>query len=142
MLTFNPDPARTTTQTQVAVAQTTAQAPFPRLYRAHIGADQYGTERTAFVEALSHHGAIRKIANAVAALEQRLPESVESRIYNCWSAAELIEDGTSEDPTLRLFETGWCGKEASYVDEPLFLVASPALIRKWATIAGGSHGQV
>jgi hypothetical protein len=120
-----------------------APLPFPRLYRAHIAADSYGTERTAFVEALSHHGAIRKIANAVAALEQRLPQTVQDRIYNCWSAAELIEDGMSEDVELRLFETGWSGDRAvSFVEEPLFLVASPALIRKWATIAGGIHGQV
>jgi hypothetical protein len=57
--------------------------PFPRLYRAHVtAADTYGVERTAFVEAASHRAAARKIANVVAAMENRLPEHVEERIYN------------------------------------------------------------
>jgi hypothetical protein len=115
--------------------------PYLRLYRAFIGADSYGTERTAFVEAASHHDAVRKIANAVAALDTRLPDAIEERIYNCYSARELIDEGLSEDIGLRLFETGWGGGRAvSFVDEPLFLVTAPALIRKWAQIAEVSNG--
>jgi hypothetical protein len=108
-----------------------------RLYRAHIcSAYGYGTERTAYVEAASHRDATRKIANAVAALECRLPDAVEERIYNCTSARELIEEGLSEDIELRLFDTGWCGGEAiSFVQEPLFLAGAPDLIRKWAQIS-------
>jgi hypothetical protein len=116
--------------------------PFPRIYRAHISAPSvYGAERTAFVEAAGHRDAVRKIAAAVAALETRLPETVEERIYNCASARELIEDGSSEDIELRLFETGWCGNDAvSFVTEPLFLLAAPAsLIRKWAQISEVRH---
>ncbi len=66
--------------------------PFPRLYRAHVQpADYRGTERTAFVEAASHRDATRRIANAVAALEGCLPDTVlENRLYNCYSARELI----------------------------------------------------
>lgn len=124
-------------------AATHAHVPpsFRRLYRAHIGADPYGSERTAFVEAASHRAAIRKIANAVAALEMRLPETVEERIYNCSSAQELVDGGVSEDLELRLLETGCSGSEAiSFVQEPLFLTTAPSLIRKWAQVAEVSHG--
>jgi len=69
----------------------------------------------------------------------RLPETVEERIYNCSSAQELVDDGISEDLELRLFEVGWSGTSAYFVEEPLFLVTSPALIRKWAQIPGVSH---
>ena len=109
-----------------------------RLYRAHISsAFGYGDECTAFVEAGSHQAAIRKIANAVAALEMRLPDQVEDRIYNCHSARELIAEGLSDDIGLRVFETGWGGGRAvSFVEQPLFLVAAPAaLIRQWAQIS-------
>ena len=111
---------------------------YPRLYRAHIGAESYGTERTAFVEAVSHQAAARKIANAVAALELRLPETIEERIYNVTSAQEeLIDEGLSEDLEMRLFEIGWCGNmPTAFVEDPLFLVTAPALIRKWAQISG------
>ena len=43
-----------------------------RLYRAHVQpSDWRGAERTAFVEASSHHAAIKKIAATVGALEHR-----------------------------------------------------------------------
>jgi hypothetical protein len=116
-----------------------------RIYRAHIGsAYGYGKERTAYVEAASHRDATRKIVNAVAALECRLPDAVEERIYNVASARELIEEGLSKDIELRLFETGWCGDEAvSFVEEPLFLLAAPAaLIRKWTQISGAEVSHV
>ena len=77
--------------------------------------------------------------SARSALEMRLPETVEERIYNCSSAQELVDDGISEDLELRLFEVGWSGTSAYFVEEPLFLVTSPALIRKWAQIPGVSH---
>jgi hypothetical protein len=70
--------------------------PFPRLYRAHVtAADISGVERTAFVEAASHRAAARKIANVVAAIENRLPDQVEERIYNVYSSSEFIEEGLS-----------------------------------------------
>ena len=120
-----------------AAAATVASAfPFPRLYRAHIGAAASSDpERTAFVEAASHGAAIRKIANAVAALELRLPESVQERIYNVLSATELIEEGGSADIEARLFEAGWSGTAPYFVDEPLFLGTPPGLIRKWASLS-------
>ncbi len=111
--------------------------PFPRLYRAHIGAAGPEPERTAFVEAASPRDAVRKIANAVAAFENRLPDTVEERLYNVSSAQELTDEGLSEDIEARLFETGWCGNRAvCFVQEPLFLLAAPAaLIRKWAQVS-------
>ena len=116
--------------------------PLRRLYRAFVGAESYSAERTAFIEAASHRDAVRKIANVVAALETRLPDQVEERIYNCYSAYELIDEGVSEDIDLRLFETGWSGNRAiCFVEEPLFLLAAPAaLIRKWARVPEVPHG--
>jgi hypothetical protein len=109
--------------------------PYFRLYRAHIGAGARDAERTAFVEAASHQDAARKIANAVAAFEGRLPDAVAERIYNVSSARELVAEGLSGDIELRLFETGWSREAISFVQEPLFLLAAPAgLIRKWAQI--------
>jgi hypothetical protein len=135
------EPVMTTSQiasnTRPQAASKPQSTPFPRLYRAFIGAPSYGIERTAFVEAASHRDAIRRIANAVAALETKLPEVIEERLYNVASAQELMDEGMSPDLELRLFETGWSdGKAICFVEEPLFLVASPAaLIRKWATLS-------
>jgi hypothetical protein len=105
-----------------------------RFYRAHVqGAYYRSPERTAFVEAFSHQCACKKIAATVAVLENRTPAEV---AYNCFSAQELVDQGLSEDPALRLFETGWSGGRPTYfVREPLFLLAAPAaMIRKWAAI--------
>jgi len=117
------------------MSTTEARVNFSRLYRAHVSPrDWRGTERTAFVEAFSHDGAIKKIAAAVAALELgSMPELVEDRVYNCSSAKELIGEGLSEDVELRFFETGWTGGKAThFVEEPLFLLNTPAaLIRVW-----------
>jgi hypothetical protein len=98
--------------------------------------DWRGAERTAFVEASSYHAAVKKIAAAVGALEHRSPVAVEERVYNCFSAKELIDEGLSESPELRLFETGWSGGKAThFVSEPLFLLDRPAeLCRLWASI--------
>jgi hypothetical protein len=111
---------------------------FSRLYRAHIGsADWRRPERTAFVEAFSHNCACKKIVAAVAALEHRQPAEVADRIYNCYSAKELVDEGLSEEIELRLFETGWSGGKAThFVSEPLFLLERPrALIAVWTEIA-------
>jgi hypothetical protein len=108
-----------------------------RFYRAHVQGTNYRSpECTAFVEAFSHQCACKKIAAAVAVLENRTPDEVADRIYNCFSAQELVDQGLSEDPALRLFETGWSGGRPTYfVREPLFLLAAPAaIIRKWAAI--------
>jgi hypothetical protein len=112
---------------------------FRRLYRAHItprAHDYRGPELTAFVEASSREGAVRKIAAAIVAAMEfgSTAESVAERIYNCNSAQECIDDGLSEDVELRLFETGWSGNKAiCFVEHPLFLLANPApLCRKWA----------
>ncbi len=61
--------------------------------------DSRNPERTAFVEAAGPRDAVRKIANAVAALEGCSP------------------DGVREDVTLRLFETGWSHGESIPIDE-------------------------
>jgi len=108
-----------------------------RLYRAHVSAaDWRGTEVTAFVEAGTHKGAIRKIAGAIAALEYRKPEEITDRIYNCSTAEELIAEGLSESHTVRLFETGWGGGCVThFVESPLVLTANPGpLLRVWAQL--------
>ena len=82
-----------------------------RVYRAHIGpATFYGLDRTAFVEAACHRDAIRKIANAVGALEARLPETVEDRIYNVFSARELLDEG--------LMSSSVCSRRAGAAARP------------------------
>jgi hypothetical protein len=117
---------------------------FLRLYRAFVqpAADSRGPELAVFVEAAGHQSAIRKIANAIAAVEGCLPDTVAERTYNVYSARELIEDGLGDDIEGRVFECGWSGgKPTCFVDEPLFLMAAPAaLIRKWAQIAEVAHG--
>jgi hypothetical protein len=125
-----------------------APKPFPfslstidlrRLYRAHVEPQHSrGVEVTAFVEAASREAAVRKISHAITALEfGSTPESVAERIYNCNSAAELIDDGLGEDIEARLFETGWGGgKPICFVEHPLFLIEdAAALIRAWAQIS-------
>lgn len=108
---------------------------FSRLFRAHVHAPHFGgVERTAFIEAAGHNDALAKIAAAIAAIEHRQPAEVVDRVYNAYSAAELIDSGVSEDLELRLMETGWSGNRAThFVEQPLFLVAEPAqLARIWA----------
>lgn len=69
-------------------------------------------------------------------MEHPSPDAVQDRIYNCTSAKELIADGTSDRPELRIFETGWTGGNAThFVTEPLFLLDHPGeLTRFWASI--------
>jgi hypothetical protein len=89
-----------------------------------------------FIEASSVRDAVRRIAVTVGALEYRSTEEVVERVYNTARAAELIDEGLSEDHTLRLFETGWgSNKVIAWVEQPLFLMAAPAaLMRVWAQI--------
>jgi hypothetical protein len=121
-------------------AQPAAQpvpAAFRRLYRAHIqpAHDWRQPELTAFLEAGSRETAVRKIAQAIAAIEfGSTPASVQERIYNCSGAAELIDEGLSENLEERLMETGWSGGKAThFVEHPLVLLSDPApLLFVWA----------
>jgi len=121
-------------------AATRAHIPlnFLRIYRAFVqpAEGSRNSEVTAFVEAAGHQSAVRKISNAIAALEGCLPEAVAERIYNVYSARELVEGGLGEDIEARLFECGWSdGKPTCFVEEPMFLLTAPAsLIRKWSQI--------
>jgi hypothetical protein len=92
-----------------SVSDTAHDPAIARLYRAHVQPqDRRGIERTAFVEASNHNAAVRKIAAAIAALEYcSTTESVCERVYNVASGIELVAEGLSTDPELRLFETGW-----------------------------------
>jgi hypothetical protein len=127
-------------------------APFPfsapppdlhRIFRAHATPlDWRRPERTVYIEAWCAHGAKERMAQAIAALDWCTREDAAERLYNIYSARELLENGVSADPLTRLFETGWCGGRAvSFVTHPLILVedAGP-LLRAWAAIdqAGGS----
>lgn len=114
---------------------------FTKVYRAFVSGQSWRDgERTVYVEALSRETAIRKITAVVCALEfGSEPEAVRERVYNCASAVDLIDEGTSEDHALRLYEVGWCGSEViAWVRQPLFLVREPAaLICAWARISTG-----
>jgi hypothetical protein len=111
---------------------------FRNLHRAFVAPRRSpGIELTVFVQAATRKWAIHRIAIVVAALEDGgTAESVSERIYNCASAVECIEEGMSDDPEMRIFETGWSGgKPICFVEHPLFLVRDPAaLCRKWAQI--------
>lgn len=110
-----------------------------RLFRAFVEPrGRSDLERTVFVEASHRHEASEKIARAIYAIEYRndLDQTLRDRIYNLASAAEIIDEtpGQIADLELCIFETGWCGTETYYARDPLFLVDSPAMIRKWAQI--------
>ncbi len=111
---------------------------FRNLHRAFVAPRRSpGIELTAFVRAPTSKLAIHRIATVIVSLEDGgTAESVSERIYNCVSAVECIQEGLSEDPELRIFETGWSGgKPICFVEHPLFLVRDPAaLCPKWAQI--------
>lgn len=113
-------------------------SPFRQIFRAHVEPkDWRRPELTAFVEAGSRETAVRKIAQAIAAIEfGSTEESVRSRIYNATSAAELIEEGLGYDIEGRLMQTGWGGgKPICFVEHPLVLLADPApLLKIWARV--------
>jgi hypothetical protein len=112
---------------------------FRRLYRAHVQPQDWrGVEVTAFVEAGSREAAVRKMSQAIAAIEfGSTPESVAERIYNCTPASELIDEGLSEDLEARLLETDWWGgKPICFVEHPLVLLSDPVpLLEVWARVA-------
>jgi hypothetical protein len=115
-----------------------------RLFRAFVTAADYSQPKiTAFIEAATREAAVRKLTAHIAILEYRKLEEVAERIYNCYSAAELIDEGLSGDRALRLFETGWSGGKAThYVESPLVLTTNPgALLRLWARIPTATEGQ-
>jgi hypothetical protein len=111
---------------------------FRRLYRAFVEPRDSGVrELTVFVEAHSSASAVQKISQAVCILEwSSTPPSVSERIYNCHSAAELINEGLSKNIEERLFETGWSGGKAThFASHPLVLVRDPtALLNIWARL--------
>jgi hypothetical protein len=105
-----------------------------QLFRGVVEAhDWRGSPCHAFVMAVDHEAALRKIAAAVAAIEQRAPDSVAERVFGVASLPELATEGLG-DVDLRLFETGWSEGRPTYCTQPLFLLSSPAaLIRQWAS---------
>ena len=111
---------------------------FRRLYRAHVQPkDWRQPELTAFIEAGSRETAVRKIAQAITAIEcGSTAESVAERCYNLAGASELIDDGLGEDIEGRLFETGWGnGRPLCFVEHPLVLLSDPApLLKVWARV--------
>lgn len=107
-----------------------AQQLFRGVVEAH---DWRGSPCHAFVMAVDHHAAARKISEAVGAIEQRSPDSVAERVTSVASLPELATEGLG-DVELRLFETGWREGKPTYCTQPLFLLNSPAaLIRQWAS---------
>jgi hypothetical protein len=83
--------------------------------------------------AADHDAALRKIAAAIGAIEQRSPDSVAERVFGVASLSELATEGLG-DVELRLFEIGWSEGKPTYCTQPLFLLNSPAaLIRQWAS---------
>jgi hypothetical protein len=111
-----------------------------RLYRAHIASVEWRRpERTVFLEASSERAAHERMAQAIAAIDRCSQQQAAERIYNVTAARELVETGSSADPLLRVFETGWSGDEAiAFVTHPLILVEDAAeLTRAWARIPQG-----
>lgn len=125
------------TASQVAIAP--ERIDVSSLYRAFLEPrTDRGPEHVVFVEALDHRQAVYRIVRAVAAIEGHEPDrTLHDRVYNVSSARELIAENRSEDPELRLFETGISGgRPTYYVPTVLFLTAQAALIRKWASLQG------
>lgn len=93
-------------------------------------------ERAVFVEARYRWEATTKIVAAINAIEYRGVTALgtEERIYNLQSAAEMMADSPADSGDERIFECGWRGAETFYVENPLFLIDCPGLIRKWAQI--------
>jgi hypothetical protein len=124
--------------TQVPSTSVPLPIHFRRLFRAHVEPQCWGgVEVTAFVEAASREAAVRKISQAITAIEGgSTVESVTERIYNCTPASELVDEGLGEDLEGRLMETGWGGgKPICFVDHPLVLLSDPApLLRVWARV--------
>jgi hypothetical protein len=105
-----------------------------QLFRGVVEAhDWRGSPCHAFVMASDHDAALRKIAAAVAAIEERSPDSVAERVFSVASLPELASYGQG-DVDLRLFETGWSEGRPTYCTQPMFLLSAPAaLMRQWAS---------
>ena len=106
---------------------------FSRVYRAFVSPLSVShSELTVFVEASSRDGARRHICELVALITRRTVDDVENALYNLSSAQELLDEGVSESPGLRLFECGWSCEGITYVESPLFLVTDPTpLLQTW-----------
>jgi hypothetical protein len=110
-----------------------------RIFRAFVTPQEWRRpERTVFIEAWTERNAHERIAQAIAVLDRCSIQDAAERIYNLYSARELLETGLSSDPLVRIFETGWSGNEVvCWVTHPLFLVEDAGLlIRAWTQIQG------
>jgi len=117
----------------------TSQDSLPRIdlsdmYRASVEPiDWRCSVRMVFIEASSERDARMKVAGVVAILEHRSMAEAVSRVYNVKSARQCIDEGSSVDPELRMFEVGRGG--LAWVRQPIFLLREPAsLTRKWLQI--------
>jgi hypothetical protein len=117
----------------------TSQDGLPRIdlsdiYRASVEPmDWRGNVRMVFIEASSERDASLKVAGIVAILEHRSLAEAVSWVYNVKSPRQCIDDGSSVDPELRMFEIGRSG--LAFVRQPIFLLKKPAaLTRKWLQI--------
>lgn len=114
-----------------------------RIYRAHVEPRSLrDPELTVFVEASTRaeahdkvRGVCRALGNAPATPDGDWP------YYNLNSGYELMEQGSSSEPELRLLETGWGGPDADsngvscWVRQPIFAVPNPLpLLQAWARL--------
>jgi hypothetical protein len=104
------------------------------MYRASVEPiDWRGSVRMVFIEASSERDARMKVAGVVAILEHRSMAEAVDRVYNVKSARQCIDEGSSVDPELRMFEVGRSG--LAWVRQPIFLLREPASVtRKWLQI--------
>lgn len=104
-----------------------------RLYRAYVSPPSpFRPELAVFADASSRDLAHRHICELVALITRRNVDDVADALYNLCSARELIDEGLSEAPELRLFECHWSGNRIFYIDAPLCLVTDPQpLLDAW-----------
>lgn len=101
------------------------------LYRA--GFTHEHEERIVFLSADSRDDARARACAALAAIHRI--EAQDVTLDNLASYRELVDIGVSEDEELRIFELAWKGSQVSaWAEHPLFLMADPSLLGKWAEL--------
>lgn len=111
------------------------------LWRAHtqLPAELAGEEFTIYVRAIDFKTAKLAVQRALLAMYEGRPAlDLDEAFYNLTSAAELIDQGVSDDHVARLFETAWQGaKVEGWVQRPVFVVPDAAALHAaWQNTTG------
>lgn len=108
------------------------------LWRAHtqLPRELASNDFTIYVRAIGSDAAHQAIQRALQAMYEGRPAlDIDEAYYNLTSAAELIEQGVSDNHASRLFETAWQGsKVEGWVRNPVFVVPdASAFHQAWET---------